>query len=259
MANILTIAGSDPSGEAGIQGDLQTMRALGHRGFSVITTVTAQNDVRVYSVNPVDTTVLSDQLRAVLSHYQIDAVKIGLLGTKQIAYQVYRILNEEHFKNIVVDPVLRSSSKAVLLESAALPILTSFILPLSRVVTPNLDEAETLAGMTVRTQEQMKEAARKIYDLCKGVGAVLVKGGHLADSRVDILYDGQQLHEFPAAKVYPEKIRGTGCILSSALAAFLAQGYGLTEAVWAAKAFLDRTVGGHEEKEDEEQLSFIAS
>lgn len=256
MANILTIAGSDPSGEAGIQADLRTFRALGHRGFSVITTVTAQNDIRVYSVNPVDTTVLSDQLRALLSHYQIDAVKIGLIGTKQIAYQIYRIVNEEHFPNVVVDPVLRSSSGATLLESAALPILTSFLLPLSRVVTPNLDEAEVLSGMTVKDGEQMAQAAKKIYELCSGVGAVLIKGGHLSGAPVDILFDGNKIYEFPATKSYPEKTRGTGCILSSALAAFLAQGYELSEAVWAAKAFLDRSVGSVEGN-DQDQLSFI--
>jgi len=136
MANILTIAGSDPSGQVGIQGDLHVIRELGHRGLCAITTVTAQNDERVYSVNPVDTRVLVDQLRALLSQYKMDAVKIGLLGTKQIAYQVYRIVNEEHFPHVIVDPVLRSSSGSILLEDAALPILSSFLIPLTQLLTP---------------------------------------------------------------------------------------------------------------------------
>lgn len=258
MANILAIAGSDPSGEAGLQTDLKTIRALGHRPLSVITAVTAQNDVRVYSVNPVETTIVSDQLRAVITHYPIGAVKVGLIATKQIAYQLYRIFSEEHLAHLVIDPVMQASSGATLLESVALPILTSFLIPLAEVVTPNLNEAEVLAEMPVSGKAQMIEAAKKIYQTCAGVKAVLIKGGHLPGSAVDILFDGDKICEFPSSKTYPVKVRGTGCILSSAIASFLAQGYELREAVWAAKAFLDRVAMG-EEQEEHEQLSFIAS
>jgi len=242
MANILTIAGSDPSGQAGIQGDLRVIRDLGHRGLCAITTVTAQNDDRVISVNAVDARILVDQLRVLLEQYKIDAVKMGLLGTKQIAYQLYRIIDGERFPNIVVDPVLRSSSGATLLESDAIPILTSFLLPLSRLVTPNLDEAEELSGIKVTNVDQMVQAAKKIHQLCAGVEAVLVKGGHLSMDAVDILFDGSKIQEFPSTEIFPKEFRGTGCILSSAIASYLAEGMELPQAITAAKEYLEKTV-----------------
>lgn len=258
MANILVIAGSDPTGQAGIQADLRTVRQLGHRGLSVLTAVTAQNDNRIYSVNALDSRVLLDQLRAILDTYPVDAVKIGLLGTKQIAYQIYRILGDHRFPNVVVDPVMHASCGSILLEDAALPILTSYLLPLARVVTPNLDEAEVMAEMTVRNTNQMALAAKHIFEICKGVGAVLIKGGHLREVAVDVLYDGIKVHEFPSLQNYPVKTRGTGCVLSSALASYLTRGYDLPEAIWAAKAHLDRVIATAPE-ELPEQLSFIES
>lgn len=239
MANILTIAGSDPSGQAGIQADLDAIRSLGHRGFSVITAVTAQNDARVYSVNPVDTKVFRDQLQALLAQYSFDAIKIGLLGTNELAYQVYRVLDEHRFPNVIVDPVLRSSSGAILLESSAISVLTSFLLPLARVVTPNLDEAEALTGMMVRNADQMATAAQRLYQLSKGVGAVLVKGGHLKENKEDVLFDGEEVTAYAIREPYPENARGTGCLLSTAIACQLADGKTIPVAVQEARHFLD--------------------
>jgi hydroxymethylpyrimidine/phosphomethylpyrimidine kinase len=239
MANILTIAGSDPSGQAGIQVDMEVIRALGHRGLTVITAVTAQNDDRVYSVNPVDTKTLKDQLRAILSKYSIDAVKVGLLVTNQLAYQVYRILDELHVKNLVVDPIMQSSSGSVLLESAAVPVLTGFLLPMARLVTPNLDEAETLAGMPVKNVDHMCDAADKILNGSPGLESVLVKGGHLQEDRMDVLLYKNELQQIPAHSPISGNTRGTGCILSTAIACYLAEGMDLPEAVQRAKSFLE--------------------
>lgn len=242
MGNILTIAGSDPSAHAGVQVDLQVIVERGHRACSVITAVTAQNDERVYSVNPVDTKILKDQLRAVLSSYEFDAIKVGLLVTNELSYQVYRILEEHQVKNVVVDPIMRASSGSVLLENAAIPVLTGFLLPLARVVTPNLDEAETLSGMTVRDVDQMGEAARRIMNESSGLDSVLIKGGHLSGHKLDILWDGSELYRFEAEQEFSGSPRGTGCILSTAIACALAEGADIREAVRSAKNYLEEFI-----------------
>jgi len=242
MANILSISGSDPSGQAGVQADLEAIKDLGHRAFSVVTAVTAQNDERVYSINPVDTRVLNDQLRALLAQFEFDAVKVGLLATNELAYQVYRVLKEHELPNIVVDPVIRSSSGTVMLENSAIPLLTGYVMPLAVLVTPNLDEAESITNMKVRDADQMAEAAKHVFNLAKGVGGVLIKGGHLKENKVDILYDGSTYHQYPAERIYPENFRGTGCRLASAIAAYLGEGKSLKQAVENAKAYLDEFI-----------------
>ena len=242
MANILSISGSDPSGQAGVQADLEAIRDLGHRAFSVVTAVTAQNDERVYSVNPVDTRVFNDQLRALLAQFEFDAVKVGLLATNELAYQVYRVLKEHKLQNIVVDPVICSTSGTVMLENSAIPVLTGYILPQAALVTPNLDEAESLTNTKVRNVDQMAGAAKQIFNLAKGVGAVLIKGGHLKQDKVDILYDGTTYHQYPAERLYVENFRGTGCRLASAIATYLGEGKPLQQAVENAKAYLDEFI-----------------
>ena len=223
MAHILTIAGSDPSGQAGIQADLQVIRDLGHR---------------VHITESWGGTVLKVQLRAILSEYSVDAVKIGLLATNELAYQVYRILEEAKAPHIVVDPIMRSSSGVVMLEDAAIPVLTGFIFPLADLVTPNLDEAETLTNLTVRNPEQMEEAARKILSMSPGLKAVLIKGGHLEGEKVDVLVEGDQVTSHPAAGSLTGNTRGTGCILSTAIACYRDKGLETLEAVEAAKSYL---------------------
>jgi hydroxymethylpyrimidine/phosphomethylpyrimidine kinase len=242
MANILSIAGSDPSRQAGIQGDLEVIREFGHRGLTVITAVTAQNDQRVYSVNPVDTKILKDQLSALLSEFKFDAVKIGLLVSREITYQVYRILEESKIPNIVVDPVMNSSSGTILLESGAVPLFSSFLLPLAKIVTPNLDEAEQLSGLKVRSVDTMAQAAHKIYKEAPGLEAVLVKGGHLNESKVDVLFYNNEIYEFAAQSFFADNARGTGCALSTALACSLADGYTIPESVHQSKAFLEKFI-----------------
>lgn len=242
MAHILTISGSDPSGQAGLQVDLEAIRELGHRGFSVVTAVTAQNDDRVFSINPVDTRVFNDQLRALLAQYEFDAVKVGLLATNELAYQVYRVLKEHQLPNVVIDPVIQASSGAILLENSAVPVLTGYVIPFATMVTPNLAEAEVLTNMTVRSVEQMAEAAKHLYQISRGVKAVLIKGGHLKNEKVDILYDGETFHEYPGERAYPPNSRGTGCILASALACSLGAGRSIRDAVEQAKAYLDEFI-----------------
>lgn len=242
MANILVIAGSDPTGQAGIQADLETLRALGHFGGTAITAVTAQNSDRVLSVNAVDSSVLRDQIKAILSQYSIDAVKIGLLANRELTYQTARMLSEKNVPNIVLDPVIRSSSGSMLLNHGAFPILLSTLMPCCRVVTPNLYEAGLLTGMEVRNESDMITAAQALYKLALGVEGVLVTGGHLEGEVVDIFFDGTRLLRFPSQMEYPENTRGTGCRFSTALACFLASGYAPKEAILQAKHFLDQYV-----------------
>ncbi len=242
MGHLLTIAGSDPSGQAGLQADLSVFQDLGHHSCSVITAVTAQNDERVFSVNPVETKILKDQLRALLEAYEFDAVKIGLLVTRELTYQVFRILEEAKVPNIVIDPVMRSSSGMTLLENAALPIFTGFLAPLARILTPNLDEAEQLTNLTVRTREQMATAAHKMMQESPGLEAVLVKGGHLEDEKIDVLFYNNEIYEFPTRRYFTGGARGTGCVLSSALACFLADGLPIPEATHKAKDYLEKFI-----------------
>jgi hydroxymethylpyrimidine/phosphomethylpyrimidine kinase len=239
MSNILTIAGSDPTGQAGIQADLETIRDLGHRGFSVITAVTAQNNQRVLSIGPVETRILKDQLQALFAEYEFAAIKIGLLSSQQLAYQIYRILNQKQLKNIVIDPVLKASCGSILVEGSAVPVISGFIMPLTRIATPNLDEASQLAAIKVGNPEQMRKAAKKIYDMAPGIEAVLVKGGHLKEDKQDVLYDGHESTVFQSNKIYPASSRGTGCRLSTAIACNLAEGKSITDAITRAKGYVD--------------------
>lgn len=237
MANILTIAGSDPSGSSGTTVDVEVIRALGHRPLTVITAITAQNDRQVYSINPVDTKVLKDQIEALFSQYSFEAIKIGLLATKGIVDQISRILKSVGCKNLIIDPIIKSSSGTDLLESSAIPMLTQFLFPRARLVTPNLDEAETLSGLKVRNPGQMSEAAYKILQLSPGLNSVLIKGGHLEEEKIDILLENNHITSFQRLDL-SGNLRGTGCILSSAIACHLAEGRSLVRAVQEARLFL---------------------
>jgi hydroxymethylpyrimidine/phosphomethylpyrimidine kinase len=237
-ARVLTIAGSDSGGGAGIQADLKTMLALGAHGMSVVTAVTAQNSRGVEGVWLLPAEAVAAQFRAVVDDIGVDAVKLGMLGTAQVAEIVADLLDGlDPAVPVVVDPVSASKRGDQLLSAAAFDVLRARILPRATVVTPNLDEAERLTGRQVRTRDEMREAAEAL--LSEGVRWVLVKGGHLggADSDDLLTGDGGE-HWYTARRASNRHTHGTGCTLASAIAVYLAQGLAMPEAVAAAKEYV---------------------
>lgn len=235
---VLTIAGSDSGGGAGIQADLKTMLALGAHGMSVITAVTAQNSRGVEGVWPLPGEAVAAQFRAVVDDIGVDAVKLGMLGTEQVAKTVADLLDGlEPAIPVVVDPVAASKRGDQLLSDGAFDVLRARILPRATVVAPNLDEAEQLTGRQVRTRDEMREAAEAL--LGKGVRWVLVKGGHLGGGDCDDLLSGDGAeHWYTARRESNRHTHGTGCTLASAIAVKLAQGFAMPEAVAAAKEYV---------------------
>ena len=240
----LTIAGSDSSGGAGVQADLKTFAALGVFGASAITAVTAQNTTGVRDVHGVPVSSVVAQVEAVLDDLDVRAVKTGMLGTAAVVHAVAALA--DRLPHLVVDPVMVASSGARLLEQAAERAYVDALLPRTAVLTPNLHEAQVLLGATITTLAEQREAARALGEL--GPRAVLVKGGHTVDGAgddaVDVLWDGAQLLELRAPRVAGTNDHGTGCSLASAIAAGLAKGDGLVDAVAAAKAYVARALAG---------------
>jgi hydroxymethylpyrimidine/phosphomethylpyrimidine kinase len=232
----MTIAGSDSGGGAGIQADLKTFAALGVYGTSVVTAITAQNTLEVISVHEVPTQIVASQMEAVLSDIGADAVKTGMLSSSAIIETVARELERHGVGRLVVDPVMVSKSGDRLLREDALEALRTRLLPMATVVTPNVLEAEVLAEIEIRNTVDVLEAARRIVAL--GVQAVVVKGGHLPGPAVDRLYDGRNFQEFTAPRIETTSTHGTGCTFASAVAAGLAKGLELPEAVALAKEFV---------------------
>jgi hydroxymethylpyrimidine/phosphomethylpyrimidine kinase len=235
----LTIAGSDSGGGAGVQADLKTFAALGVHGTSAIACLTAQNPARVLSVEPCSPKMLRQQIEAVFEELKPAAVKTGMLFTPENISVVAKI-----FKNwkLVVDPVMVSTSGARLLQPAAEKILRAKLLPLATLVTPNLDEAEILAEQKISSPEKMREAAQKIH--ARYGGAVLLKGGHLKDSRIaiDVFFDGKNELLLSAPFVRGVSTHGTGCTYSAAICAALALGYDLPHAVEIGKNFITAAI-----------------
>lgn len=236
MYNILTIAGSDSSGGAGIQADLKTFAAHGVYGMSVITAVTAQNTQGVLAVQDIDPEVIAQQIDAVFTDIPVHAVKIGMVSQIETIKVIAAKLRQYAATNIVVDPLMVSKSGYHLLNFAAQKALITELLPLAEVVTPNLPEAAVITGSAISTVTEMVEAARKIYRL--GPKNVLIKGGHLADDATDLLYNGHEVTYLPAGRIAAKNTHGTGCTLSSAIAANLGRGQALSDAVTKAKAYI---------------------
>ncbi len=239
MKNLLTIAGSDSSGGAGIQADLKTFAALGTYGMSVITAVTAQNTLGVYRVAEISKDMVKAQIDAVFSDIEVDAVKIGMVASVEIICQIAASLKEWKARHIVVDPVMVSKSGHNLLHPEAAEALKTDLLPLATVVTPNLPEAGVLIGKEVNKAE-MEEAAKIIFRL--GPQSVLIKGGHLEGAAQDLLFDGINFIEFIAPRINKKSTHGTGCTLSSAIAAHLALGHDLKQAVEKSKSYLSGAI-----------------
>jgi hydroxymethylpyrimidine/phosphomethylpyrimidine kinase len=240
IAKALTIAGSDSGGGAGIQADLKTFSAFRVFGMSVITAVTAQNSLGVQGVENLPPAFVAQQMRSVLSDFGADAAKCGMLSTAPIIEAVAATLGEHPVEKLVVDPVMVAKSGDPLLEAGARRALVTRILPLALVVTPNLPEAEVLAGIPVAARADMEEAARRIHRL--GPRHVLVKGGHLKGEAVDLLWDGRNITAFTAPRVDSPNTHGTGCTFSAAIAAGLARGRPLGDAIREAKAYVTRAI-----------------
>jgi hydroxymethylpyrimidine/phosphomethylpyrimidine kinase len=236
----LTIAGSDSGGGAGIQADLKTFSAFRVFGMSVITAVTAQNSLGVQGVENLPPAFVAQQLRSVLEDFGTDAAKCGMLSTAPIIEAVATTLTERRIEKLVVDPVMVAKSGARLLEPAARAALADRILPLALVVTPNLPEAEVLADMRVAEPEDMEEAARRIHQM--GPRYVLVKGGHLKGDATDLLWNGRDFTRFSTARIDSANTHGTGCTFSAAIAAGLARGQALGDAIRSAKAYVTRAI-----------------
>lgn len=237
MKRLLTIAGSDSSGGAGIQADLKTFAAHGTFGMSVITAVTAQNTCGVTLVQDITPEVITAQMDAVFSDIRVDVVKIGMVSRNESIRSIAAGLRKWNPAIVVLDPVMISKSGYPLLQPEACQALVEELLPLATLVTPNLPEAEAICGFTIKTEKEMEAAAKKILAL--GAKAVLVKGGHLEGNAADdYLFDGEKGLWLSGQRIKTKNTHGTGCTLSSALAANLAKGLPLSEAVQAAKAYV---------------------
>jgi hydroxymethylpyrimidine/phosphomethylpyrimidine kinase len=232
----LTIAGSDSGGGAGIQADLKTFLALGVHGMSAICALTAQNTKGVSGVHEVPPAFVREQISQVATDFEVAAAKTGMLSGPAIVEVVANSITEFTIPNLVVDPVFVSKNHDVLLSRDSIESLVSRLLPLATVITPNLQEAALLTGMKISDVAGMREAARALHAL--GPAYVLVKGGHLEAEATDVLFDGEHFRELTTERIDSQNTHGTGCTLSAAIAAYLAKGWSVPEAVKGAKDYV---------------------
>jgi hydroxymethylpyrimidine/phosphomethylpyrimidine kinase len=241
MKHCLTIAGSDSCGGAGIQADLKAFSANGVYGMSVITAVTAQNTQGVFDVQDILPSLIANQIKAVMDDIRVDAIKIGMVSRPETIETIASTLKGYPLPPLVIDPVMISKSGYDLLQPEAKKALIETLLPMATIITPNLPEAEVIVGYTIDTIELMKKAAIDLHTL--GCRYVLVKGGHLANDATDVLFDGEQFYMLEAKRLFSINTHGTGCTLSSAIAANLAKGYHVKQAVEMAKAYITEAIG----------------
>ncbi len=234
MLYILTIAGSDSSGGAGIQADIRTITSLKAHALTVLTAITAQNSRGVYGIHNVPAGFISVQVQTILDDIRPHAVKIGMLMTKSAVKEVAESIARHRLSPLVVDPVLRASTGRALLDPSALLLLKTKLFPLADVITPNLDEAEILTGKRVRSVKEMEDAAKEL----KKMGPhVVVTGGHLHENCVDLFYDGKDSYPFSSPRIETENTHGSGCVFSTSLTTFLAMDHDTIEAIKLAHAF----------------------
>jgi len=242
MRTALTIAGTDPSGGAGIQADLKTMTAHRVYGMSAITAVVAQNTTGVTGIMEVTPEFLAEQLDDVFTDIFPDAVKIGMVSSSALIRVIAEKLKQYHAKNIVLDPVMVATAGSKLISDEAISTLKEVLIPLADVITPNIPEMEVLSGMTIQSDRDMERAAAKFAgDTCHC--AVLCKGGHQLNDANDLLYAEGEIFWFYGKRIATSNTHGTGCTLSSAIASNLAKGRGLAESVRRAKAYLSGALG----------------
>ena len=245
---VLTIAGSDTGGGAGIQADIKTITALGGYATTVITALTAQNTLGVQSIFEIPASFVAQQIDAIMTDIGTDAVKTGMLLNKGIVDVVSLKIKEHNIKHVVVDPVMISKNEKRLLSIDAVNALTSQLFPLSSLVTPNIPEAEYLSDMRIKSLSKAEEAAKCIHQL--GPQNVLIKGGHAGKSWdmknegtvIDILYDGKSFEYIEGEYIPTKNTHGTGCTYASAIATYLAKGFGLKESVVQAKKFVTASI-----------------
>ena len=237
----LTIAGSDSGGGAGIQADLKTFQAFGVFGTSAITAITAQNTVGVRAIQKIDPEVVADQIRAVTEDLKPAAAKTGMLADAPIVEAVAGALKQAGLEWLVVDPVMVAKGGDPLLQKDAVSALTTSLLPLADLITPNIPEAAILTGREVKTIDDMKAAAERLVE--KGVRSALLKGGHLpGDDLLDLYYDGEDWHEWRGRRLDTRHTHGTGCTLSAAICAGLALGMSRPEAIETARRYTRRAI-----------------
>lgn len=240
--SVLTIAGSDSGGGAGIQADIKTFAALGCYGTTAITAITVQNTLGVTGIHDIPPPVVQAQIKAVMEDIAPAAIKIGMLHTPELAITVAQTLLAYPHVPVVLDPVMVATSGDRLIKDETIAILRHYLFPLATVVTPNLDEASVLTSQPIRRLEDMRAAAENI--IASGCKAVLVKGGHLRSEKIfDVLLmqDGEW-QQFESEYIHTNNVHGTGCTLSSAIAAFLARGEQLGSAVLRAKEYITMTI-----------------
>ena len=240
---VLTIAGSDSGGGAGIQADIKTISAMGCYAASAITAVTAQNTAGVQAIHPVPLDILEKQIDAVLSDIGADVIKIGMLHSAEVVNLVADMLEKYEIKNVVLDPVMVSTSGHRLIEENAVEVIKSRLMPLTRVITPNIPEAEIITGFPISSEEDLDEIARVLSGSANV--SVFLKAGHLcSDSLVDYVYNAEEgiMTKLPSKRVHTRNTHGTGCTLSSAFAAALARGEDLTCAAKSAKSYIEQAI-----------------
>ena len=233
---VLTIAGSDSGGGAGIQADLKTFAAFGVYGTSVITAITAQNTKHVVEVLELPPAMVAAQIETVIQDIGTHALKTGMLANRAIISVVAQKIREHGLTNLVVDPVMIAKGGEPLLRRGAVNLLRTQLIPLATVVTPNIPEAESLTGIKGSRSADLRDAAKKIVDM--GATSVVIKGGHKRGPATDLFYDGRKFREFSAARIATTNTHGTGCTYSAAIAAGLAKGKTLEQAVVEAKRYI---------------------
>lgn len=236
IKKVLTIAGSDSSGGAGIQADIKTITCHKMYAMSAITALTAQNTTGVYGVQEATPEFVGQQIDCIFNDIRPDAVKIGMVSSSKIIKVIVEKLKKYNAESIVVDPVMVATSGSPLLEKEAMSTLINELLPMGTVITPNIPEAEILCGFKINEQDDMLRAAKKIATSIKG--GVLIKGGHFSNTADDLLYiDGKEVW-YKQEKIYNENTHGTGCTLSSAIACNLADGYSIEDSIRNAKTYI---------------------
>ncbi len=240
MKKVLTVAGSDCSGGAGVQADLKTFGAHGVFGMSVIVSVVAENTSRVIDIQDISPDMIEKQFDAVFEDIEVDGVKVGMLSKPDCMRAVSGKLREYKPDNLVVDPVMYAKGGAPLMAPDSIDLFIKEIIPLSYVLTPNIPEAEKISGMEIKNVSDMKKACRAVFEM--GARNVLVKGGHSIGDAEDILFDGKEFYSFKTKRIDTKNTHGTGCTLSSAVAANLALGKGVYEAVSLAKDYITAAI-----------------
>ncbi|MDU8924036.1 bifunctional hydroxymethylpyrimidine kinase/phosphomethylpyrimidine kinase [Pasteurellaceae bacterium LIM206] len=245
IPQVLTIAGSDSGGGAGIQADLKTFQMRHVFGMSVITAVTAQNTLGVVDIHLIPNATVQAQLRAIAEDFSVAAVKIGMLGDQEIIETVAQALKQYRFKPIIVDPVMIAKSGAALMREHAVNAFKRHILPLANVITPNLPEATQLTGIQIRGEQDIRRAAAKLQEA--GVQTVIIKGGHSEGSQsavcCDWIFHGDEVSVLKSPRIRTAQTHGTGCTFSACLTAELAKGKNMRHAAETAKAFITAAIG----------------